>query len=56
VWVEAEAEDGGGVQFMELERVFYCHERIADCRLPIANYIDRVRFLPVPASPWRRRQ
>ena len=24
VWVEPEAEDGAGVQFMELERVFYC--------------------------------
>jgi L-rhamnose mutarotase len=24
VWVEPEAEVGSGVQFMELERVFYC--------------------------------
>ena len=24
VWVEPAAEDGSGVQFMELERVFYC--------------------------------
>jgi L-rhamnose mutarotase len=24
VWVEPEAADGAGVQFMELERVFYC--------------------------------
>jgi L-rhamnose mutarotase len=24
VWVEPEAADGTGVQFMELERVFYC--------------------------------
>jgi L-rhamnose mutarotase len=24
VWVESEAGDGAGVQFLELERVFYC--------------------------------
>ena len=23
-WVQPEAEDGSGVQFMELERIFYC--------------------------------
>lgn len=24
VWVQPEAEDGAGIQFMELERIFFC--------------------------------